>query len=303
MWYPEQEGTRVPSSDSSLLISSDHPSKGFTVHQHIPQEYSTHSDAESMHDSRIEGDQLAALGFSICPSMAPTESSEETPQSTPTAVSVQPSHTPATSAPSKRSFQHPPDPPSISPSQHNIILPFQTANSSSTFSHSSSLIDPDANIPRLTSKPGSSPVLRPESVSETPGVTPGGTTSLNQAPSLIARISIPESHRKLFVETLSRPPDPALKVKKKSVRFKAALSGSTASVAASKVLRSNQESPVATSTTRLPSSISPKSGSSRPLCSSSPIAHHTSKLYGLPVMDSRDPDEKMAELMELKQVK
>ncbi|KAF8981279.1 hypothetical protein BGZ46_003052 [Entomortierella lignicola] len=88
--------------------------------------------------------------------------------------------------------------------------------------------------------------------------------------SLITRVSIPKSHHAQFVEVLSNPPDPSLKIKK-SVRF-------------------NNTSFVPSKAESAPKSVRSYSASS------------SSKILHPPIAD-KDPEEKMAELMQLKQMK
>ncbi|KAF9364803.1 hypothetical protein BGX34_000350 [Mortierella sp. NVP85] len=105
------------------------------------------------------------------------------------------------------------------------------------------------------------------------------TTAMTESESLIARISIPESHRPMFINVLSNPPDLSLKIKKKAVRFNQVVLESNISVSSSKALRSPPLSGITSNT----------------------IIH--SKAQSLSSVDNRDPEEKMAELMELKQMK
>ncbi|KAG0017511.1 hypothetical protein BGZ81_010718 [Podila clonocystis] len=95
--------------------------------------------------------------------------------------------------------------------------------------------------------------------------------------SYIAQFSIPESLRPAFRDVLCNPPDPDLKIKKKSVRF-------TKSVRSSMGL---QLPPVGTFPPTSPATSSKKALSAGP---------------AQPVPD-KDPEEKLAELMELKQMK
>ncbi|KAG0037768.1 hypothetical protein BGZ82_001903 [Podila clonocystis] len=103
------------------------------------------------------------------------------------------------------------------------------------------------------------------------------TVTAPSSSSYIAQFSIPESLRPAFRDVLCNPPDPDLKIKKKSVRF-------TKSVRSSMGL---QLPPVGTFPPSSPATSSKKALSAGP---------------AQPVPD-KDPEEKLAELTELKQMK
>ncbi|KAK3815036.1 MAG: hypothetical protein J3Q66DRAFT_203931 [Benniella sp.] len=115
---------------------------------------------------------------------------------------------------------------------------FRSSTSSSSATSNSTLSD--------TSRPGSmigmlsSPVLAEASGSlllEAIDPTTTTTTTMTESESLIARISIPESHRPMFINVLSNPPDLSLKIKKKAVRFNQVVMESNTPVSSTKALR------------------------------------------------------------------
>ncbi|KAI9235275.1 MAG: hypothetical protein BYD32DRAFT_438467 [Podila humilis] len=103
------------------------------------------------------------------------------------------------------------------------------------------------------------------------------------ASSYIAQFSIPESLRPAFRDVLCNPPDPDLKIKKKSVRFTQSVRSPTG----------RQLPPVGT----FPPSSSPLASSGKKALSG---AFSTGPVQLVP---DKDPEEKIAELMELKQMK
>ncbi|KAI1316840.1 hypothetical protein EDD11_009418 [Mortierella claussenii] len=133
----------------------------------------------------------------------------------------------------------------------------------------------------------------------------------------IAHIVIPQSHRELLRKTLENVPAPVWTIKKKSVRFKSAPMDAEESNSSSNAARREQACPVAYSTIKSKSSSSSDTSSSiKPggssslsssflsspttssaMCSNSVLALHS------PSAVDKDPEEKMAELMELKQMK
>ncbi|KAG0252929.1 Zinc finger C4H2 domain-containing protein [Mortierella polycephala] len=132
-------------------------------------------------------------------------------------------------------------------------------------------------------------------------------------PSCIARLTIPESHRPKFLALLSSLPDPAFKIKKKSVRFKSTSTASSTSSPETKTQRRKELGGSVTSMTPEKSLARKSTGTFRalygnPSGTSVGIGGNSSsnnggyRGYGPDVVD-KDPEEKMAELMELKQMK
>lgn len=136
-----------------------------------------------------------------------------------------------------------------------------------------------------TSSPGPSPA---RSSSTSP------PTNSRESFPCIARLSIPVSHLSLFNEALNSPPDPDLKIRKKTVRF------------------NKNTSPARSEHREVESFGSYSSSSKSPSTSSSSSSHAASSksTFGSTKASSlqsqiveRDPEERMAELMELKQMK
>ncbi|KAF9189830.1 Zinc finger C4H2 domain-containing protein [Haplosporangium sp. Z 11] len=131
--------------------------------------------------------------------------------------------------------------------------------------------------------------------------------------SCIARLTIPESHRPKFLALISSLPNPAFKIKKKSVRFKSTSTISSTSSSETKTQRRKElEGPVMSMASEK-SSARKSTGAFRALYgnpnsagvgigSNSSSSGGRYRGYGPAVVD-KDPEEKMAELMELKQMK
>ncbi|KAI8353904.1 hypothetical protein B0O80DRAFT_529470 [Mortierella sp. GBAus27b] len=198
------------------------------------------------------------------------------------------------------------------PETSDFSLSRPRKGSPTTPPHTTSASDWGCGSPRYTKEETtlesstSSSVASSATVSDTG--RPHSTTSMLPSPTgnvelqcsvdsseLITRISIPESHRDQFIKVLSSPPVMDLRVKKKSVRFNKATLDTAASSSSSKSVRREQESPTSSKATSSRSSHGFSLGSS----TNSP----NTKIHSPPVADNRDPEEKLAELMELKKMK
>ncbi|KAK3836087.1 MAG: hypothetical protein JOS17DRAFT_736084 [Linnemannia elongata] len=137
-------------------------------------------------------------------------------------------------------------------------------------------------------KPFPAPALTRSSTTSPPANSPDPSPC-------IARLSIPSSHLSLFNEALKSPPDPDLKIRKKSVRF-----NKNTSLPGSEHRHERREA----------ESFGSYSSSSKSTSTSSSHAATSKSTFGStkssslqPQIMEKDPEERMAELMELKQMK
>ncbi|KAG0316774.1 hypothetical protein BGZ97_006386 [Linnemannia gamsii] len=113
----------------------------------------------------------------------------------------------------------------------------------------------------------------------------------------IAQLYIPASHISLFQDALRSPPDPDLKIRKKTVRF-----NKTNSPPRSEHRHERRKADISGSYSSSSKSPSTSSSSSHAASSKSTFSS-TKSTSAQPQIAEKDPEERMAELMELKQMK
>ncbi|KAF9100626.1 hypothetical protein BGX29_006412 [Mortierella sp. GBA35] len=213
--------------------------------------------------------------------------------------------------------------PSASPGSFSDPIPVESdvyhtvaSDQTSTFSPS-----PSAPPPRPPPRESALEQFYSQDQYSTPSPTPAPGPSLGpaQSPSTlprkrntadddnspcIARLSIPQSHMSLFHDALTSPPDPDLKIRKKTVRFnKSSLTSSPPRSEQRNERSRESESPGPYSTsTKSPSHSSSSSSKSVAVKSGHSGSSGTMKSNVVHVVE-KDPEERMAELMELKQMK
>ncbi|KAG0054873.1 hypothetical protein BGZ83_010211 [Gryganskiella cystojenkinii] len=174
-----------------------------------------------------------------------------------------------------------------------------------------------------TSAGATTTIIPAEHISTSSQVTTIPSSSLS-SPTTV-RLWFPEGEQRTrFRQILANAPDPALKMKKKSVRFEQNASSSSptgadtvASTSIPEELRSKNDCPVASSAAKPPLERKPPQSSSPPSPSSSstspggslrqlPVGYVYTKVPVAPppvMVDHKDPEEKLAELMDLKKLR